>query len=317
MVMAQSLFIAVKQRWPHASIDVLAPKWSRPLLERMPEVRAAIDLPFAHRQLALKGRYQLAQSLRHRYDQAIVLPNSFKSALIPFWAKIPIRTGWRGEWRYGLLNDIRILDKSAYPKMVERFFALAWPVNEQPKKSYPYPKLHVNEANRFKTLTDFGLNTLKPVVILCPGAEFGPSKQWPASYYAQVAQDLIAKGCQIWIMGSNKDRLIASAIQSKISDCIDLTGRTTLAQAIDLTSLAKEVITNDSGLMHIAAALDCHIIAIYGSTDPSFTPPLSTKTHIIKSNLTCSPCFKRTCPYGHHHCMKNIYPEQVLKASLI
>uniref|UniRef100_UPI00214932E3 lipopolysaccharide heptosyltransferase II n=1 Tax=Endozoicomonas sp. ONNA2 TaxID=2828741 RepID=UPI00214932E3 len=310
MVMAQTLFIALKQQHPDAIIDVLAPAWSLPIIERMPEVRRGIDMPLGHGKLGLKARYQMGKSLRAAgYTHAIALPNSFKSALVPFWAKIKHRIGWRGEMRFGLLNDIRSLDKSQYPLMVARFVALAYPEGAALPEPLPIPALQVNDKTLGKVLRRYDLHTDIPILALCPGAEFGPSKQWPAGYYTEVARSLSEQGWQVWLFGSAKDKAVTAAIKSGLPDalqhhCHNLAGITTLADAIDLLSLASAVVSNDSGLMHIAAALNRPLVAVYGSTSPDHTPPMNTNSETLSMQLDCSPCFKRECPLGHMNCMK-------------
>lgn len=318
MVMAQSLFRAIKQLKPQAVLDVLAPEWSRPLLERMPEVQEAFALPIGHGVLKLGVRKQLAQQLKNNaYDQAIVLPNSWKSALIPWWAKIPKRTGFFGEMRFGLLNDARVLNKKALPLMVQRFVALAYEKGSSiSKEQCPAPKLKTDSKNIAIALEKFSINTgNQPILALCPGAEFGPSKRWPENYYAEVAIEKLKQGWSVFLFGSKNDIPVSNAIQQACKgNCIDLTGKTSLGEAIDLLSHSTAVVTNDSGLMHIAAALDKPLIAVYGSTDPSFTPPLNLKAQVVKLNLPCSPCFKRDCPLEHHRCMRDLKAPQVLSA---
>ena len=187
MVMAQSLLICLKQRYPDCHIDVLAPDWSRPLLDRMPEVRQAISFPLGHGKLEMKTRYRIARQLSGQYQQAIVLPNSLKSAFVPFFAGIKKRTGWLGEARYGLLNDYRKLDKARYPLMIERFMALAFEKNAELNKPYPWPRLSVHQDGIQAALAAFQLNQQKPVLGLCPGAEFGPSKRWPPPHNTALA----------------------------------------------------------------------------------------------------------------------------------
>lgn len=317
MVMAQCLFKLLKQQYPQIIIDVLAPAWSAPLLERMPEVRHAIAMPVGHGEIQMGVRFSLGKSLRQeKYTQAIVLPNSFKSALVPAFAKIPIRTGWRGEMRYGLLNDIRVLDKQVYPKMIQRFAALAFTKDATPVNDIPLPAFTIQETDVDRALQKFSLSTDKPILALCPGAEFGPAKRWPSEHYASVAQTYLAKGCQVWIFGSRNDTPVAQSILELTShQCIDLTGKTLLSEAIDLLSVAQLVVTNDSGLMHISAALKRPLVVLYGSTDPGFTPPLSEQVKIVSLNLPCSPCFKRECPLGHLNCLKTLTPEHVLAAA--
>jgi heptosyltransferase-2 len=317
MVMAQSLFRVIKQLHPNALLDVLAPEWSRPLLERMPEVHEAIAIPIGHGVLNLGVRYSLAQILKQKnYDQAMVLPNSWKSALIPWLAKIPKRTGFVGEMRWGLLNDARVLHKAALPLMVQRFVALAYKKGSAILKSQcPPPQLKTDPKNIENALQKFAVKGDQPILALCPGAEFGPSKRWPENYYADVANEKLKQGWSVLLFGSKNDIPVCQAIQQQTGGrCIDLTGKTSLGEAIDLLSHATAVVTNDSGLMHIAAALDKPLIAVYGSTDPSFTPPLNQQSQVVRLGLACSPCFKRDCPLGHHRCMKDLAPEKVISA---
>lgn len=317
MVMAQSLFIALKADNPTVIIDVLALAWTKPLLDRMPEVNQAITMPISHGVFGWGMRKKLGSELRqHNYDQAIVLPNSWKSALIPWFAKIPLRTGWRGEMRYGLLNDIRILDKLALPMMVQRYVSLAYPSSQAHiAPSYPAPLM---VANKSISALDPELKTNQKRLVLCPGAEFGPAKQWPAKSYAEVATQLLEQGWQVVILGSQADHTIANDITSKIDTPLkesihDLCGKTALQDAIDILATADSVISNDSGLMHITAALHTPLIAIYGPTSPNFTPPLADNVHIVQLDVDCGPCFQRSCPEHHHRCMKDINSAQVIK----
>lgn len=316
MVMAQSLFIALKQQDPAVIIDVLAMDWTRPLLQRMPEVNDAISMPISHGIFGWKMRKKLGLSLRDKhYDQAIVLPNSWKSALIPWFAKIPVRTGWRGEYRYGLLNDIRKLEKQALPMMVERFVALAHPASQsKTKPAYEAPLMIAEPVN--EAINPRRQSSQQKRLILCPGAEFGPAKQWPTSHYASLADYFLQSGWQVLILGSNADISTADEIVSlcrdKSDNLISLAGQTQLEEAIDLLGTADYVVSNDSGLMHIAAALQVPLIVVYGPTSPAFTPPLASNADIIHIDIDCSPCFKRTCPLGHHNCMKQLSVESVI-----
>ncbi len=317
MVMAQCLFKLLKQRDPHVIIDVLASAWSLPLLARMPEVSAAIVMPLGHGQLGLRERYRLGKRLReNQYDQAIVLPNSFKSALVLWWAHIPRRTGWRGEMRYFVLNDVRYLDKTRYPLMIERFMALGLERDERLPDDYPLPALQISPASQKTALANHQLAyPVQPILVLCPGAEFGPAKQWPAEYYADIANAKRQEGWIVWIIGSAKDHAVAERImQATEQRAVNLAGKTKLEEAVDLLSLATVVISNDSGLMHIAAALHKPLVAVYGPTSASFTPPLHKEAKILSLKLNCQPCFQRTCPLQHHRCMRELEPAKVLAA---
>ncbi len=317
-VMAQPMLMRLKQRFPDAIIDVYAPPWVAPLLRRMPEVHEVIINPFGHGQVRLRDRWHSARQLRARgYDQALVLPNSLKSALLPFFAGIPQRTGFVGEMRYGLLNDTHSLDELATPLMVERFARLAEPKKQALTRPLPSPALRVNTEQRDTTLMRLNLSIQAPIIAFCPGAEYGPAKRWPEQHFATLAKALHAQGFQIWLIGSNKDQALGEALNSHSDGlCQNLCGKTNLDEAVDLLSCASAVVSNDSGLMHVAAALDRPLIAIYGSSSPDFTPPLSPKARIVSLNLECSPCFKRECPLGHLDCLRKLEPSVILEKLL-
>lgn len=315
MVLAQSLFKVLKLKNPDCLIDVAAPGWTLPLLERMPEVHLGIALPFKHGQLALLARWKFGKSLRNNgYTQAILLTNSLKSAILPFAAKIPIRTGYLGEFRHGLLNDIRPLDKQKLPRTVDRFVTLGLPANITSLALAPEPNLAVNRANVSHILHTLGLFLpAQKILGLCPGAEYGESKRWPAEYYAEVANDAFKKGWTVWLFGSAKDSLVTAKINALTGQrCTDFGGKTALGDAVDLMSLCAAVISNDSGLMHVAAALGKPLVAIYGSSNPKHTPPMNSQATVLYEALECSPCFQRTCPLGHLNCLRYIKPDRAI-----
>lgn len=316
MIMAQVLFKLLRQNNPAVIIDVLAPNWSLPVLQRMPEVNRAIPLPIEHGQLALKSRFEIAKGLRaEHYNQAIVLANSWKSALIPWLAHIPVRTGWRGEMRWGLLNDIRYLNKQALPQMVQRYAMLGLPANSNLANNLPTPLLIADKDNLQQAINKFGLILSRPILALCPGAAYGPAKRWPEEYFASVALQKINAGWQIWLFGSKQDEEVIEKIRNQIGQpTISFAGKINLLETIDLLSVADAVVTNDSGLLHMAASLNKPLVAIYGSTSAIFTPPLGKKSKVLQENLPCRPCFKRECPLQHLNCMHAIKPDKVLTA---
>lgn len=335
MVMAQSLFKILKQQNPTCTIDVIAPGWSVPVLERMPEVRRGIPLHIGHGEFNLKTRYRLGKELRNQYQRAIVLPRSLKAALVPFFAKIPVRTGFLGEMRYGILNDIREFNKEHLNQTVKRFTALGLDLDvdlnistTQPKiqqsatlQAIPihFPALDIDKDAQTQVLKKLQLSTTQPAISLFPGAEYGPAKQWPIEHYAELASILTQHGYQVWIMGSQKDaveadNIIDQAKTDQSASLINLCGKTSLAEAIDLIGHCKAAVSNDSGLMHVAAAANCPVIGIYGSSSPDFTPPLTEKSKVLHLNLDCSPCFERTCPLQHLDCLYKITPKSVFDA---
>ncbi|EPZ7027593.1 ADP-heptose--LPS heptosyltransferase RfaF [Serratia marcescens] len=325
MMMSQSLYRTLKAEYPSAEIDVMAPAWCRPLLARMPEVNQALAMPLGHGALGLGERRRLGCALRaNRYDRAYVLPNSFKSALVPFFADIPQRTGWRGEMRYGLLNDVRVLDKAAFPLMVQRYVALAYDKGRiQRADDLPqpllWPQLQVSDEEIADTTAAFNLTDSRPIVGFCPGAEFGPAKRWPHYHYATLAQRLIENGYQIALFGSAKDHeageQIRAALQEDARDfCLNLAGKTQLEQAVILIAACRAVVSNDSGLMHVAAALNKPLIALYGPSSPDFTPPLSDKARVIRLISGYHKVRKGDAEQGYHQSLIDIQPQQVLDA---
>ena len=314
-LLAQPLFARLMHKHHGAVIDALAPAWTAAVLRRMPQIAEVIDAPFAHGELKLGARWSLARTLRARgYHRAIVLPNTFKSALIPFFAGIPVRTGFVGELRYGLLNRVHRLDEKQVPLMAERYAQLAEepgaPVQRPPSDA----KLRVDPENLSQALLRLGLGRSKPVVAFCPGAEYGPAKRWPARHFAELAIALAARGRAVWLLGSGKDGEIGEQIvHLSRGAAVNLCGRTDLASAIDLLSLAEVVVSNDSGLMHVAAAVGRPVIALYGSSSPEHTPPLSKIARVVSIGIDCSPCYARECPLGHFKCMNDLAPARVLE----
>ena len=318
-VLAQPLFMRLHQRTPGLRLDALAPRWVAPVLERMPEIAQVVDSPFAHGELSLKTRHRLARQLAEGgYQRAYVLPNSLKSALVPFFADIPERIGFVGEKRYGLINRRHTLDKARLPQMAERFAQLAESAGDPLPRPLPRPSLNSSSAQRSATLASLGVDLPGKLAIFCPGAEYGPAKRWPARHFATLADALAERGYAVWLLGSAKDRPIAEQIagQTRQTPPRNLCGSTSLAQAIDLLAAASFVVCNDSGLMHVAAALGRPLVAVYGSSSPAFTPPLSEHAQVLSLKLECSPCFKRECPLGHLDCLNKLDPQRVLNACL-
>jgi heptosyltransferase II len=322
MMMSQSLYRTLKQLDPSNEIDVLAPAWCSALLNRMPEVNQAITMPLGHGEFALTKRREIAKSLRNNhYDQAIVLPNSFKSALIPFFAKIPKRTGWKGEMRYGILNDLRKLDKQAFPLMVERYIALAYPKDQVHSASdlpHPllWPKLNVKQDEITQVLSTFSITQDEPLIGFCPGAEFGPAKRWPDYHYATLADMLVKQHAKIIIFGSANDKNVGEQIMAKMTyanKCINLAGQTQLEQAVSLIAACKAIVTNDSGLMHVAAALNKPLVALYGPSSPDFTPPLSDKAEIIRLMTGYHRVRRGDTEQGYHQSLIDIKPDSVFE----
>ncbi len=323
MVMSQCLYIELKKLHPNCIIDVMAPGWCKSVLERMSEVNKAIEMPLGHGDFNFFARYQLGKVLRDdNYDHAYILPNSAKSAFIPFFAGIPNRTGWKGEMRYGLLNDLRN-NKKSFNLMIERYIALAHPAIKMTGSGaltdMPYPALTVEQQNQQQALIRFNIDTTRTSIALCPGAAYGSAKCWPIDHYASVAKKLIETGCNILLFGSANEKALTDQIEQALSiesqqHCHNLAGKTSLTDVIDLLASCSTVVGNDSGLMHVAAAVKCNVVALYGPTTPNYTPPLTDKKIILHTDISCRPCFKRECPLKHNKCMTEISSQQVIDA---
>ncbi len=240
------------------------------------------------------------------FRRAVVLPGSFKSALVPALARIPHRIGYRKEARGVLLTDARTLDARALPRMVDRFAALA----DAPAEP---PRLFADARARERRAAELGLAMDRTIVALCPGAEHGPAKRWPEACFADVARACRERDADVWLFGGAADAEAAERIARR-SLAHNLAGQTSLADAVDLLSAAHAVVSNDSGLMHVAAALGVPVVAVYGSTTPAFTPPLIERARVIEEELPCRPCFARECPLGHLNCLRRIRPGRVLAA---
>jgi heptosyltransferase-2 len=293
-LMAQPLFTRLKRSGAH--LDVLAPHWVAPVLRRMPEVSEVIPGAFRHGALQLAERWRVARELKKRgYDSAIVLPNSWKSALVPLLAGIPRRAGYIGELRYGLLNT---LYRSHNAPMPQHYARLAGDGAGELER----PHLEVTPLEIEEIKQRFGISS--PYFVLCPGAEYGPAKRWP--YFQELAERL---GATVVILGSAKDAAAASGVPG-----LNLVGKTSLDEAVRLIGGASAVVSNDSGLMHIAAALGRPQVALFGSSSPEHTPPASPASRVLWLRLECSPCFERECPLGHFRCMKELSVEAVLGA---
>lgn len=314
-VAAQPLFQRLKDYHPEARLTVLAPPYVAAVLERMPEVHAVLGNPFGHGALRLAERWRLGRRLAKRFDAAYILPNSLKSALVPFFAGIPRRIGFLGESRYGLVNVAHRLDKKRLPLQVQRYAQLAEAPGAPLPEPLPQPRLTSDPEGVRDTLDKLKLGDSGNRVVFCPGAEYGPAKRWPARHFAELARQLAAAGRTVWLVGSQKDQSFGDEIAAASEGAaLNLCGHTSLSQALDLVAAADFVVSNDSGLMHVAAAFDRPMVALFGSSSPGYTPPLSTKARALSLELPCSPCFKRTCPLGHLKCLEELTPAMVLAA---
>ena len=298
-LMAQPLFARLHEKAPGLHVDVLAPEWVAAVVRRMPEVDNVIPVPFRHGALQLRSRWKIGRELRARgYAKAIVLPNTWKSALVPFFAGIPLRSGYVGESRYGLLNQL--YRKTGAP-MPLHYARLAEAPGKQPQEPLPRARLRAVPHDIEAVKRRFGIDG--GYAVLCPGAEYGPAKRWP--YFRELSEQA---GLQAVVLGSANDAQAAQGIRG-----MNLVGRTSLDEAIDLIAGAQLVVSNDSGLMHVAAALGRPMVALFGSSSPSHTPPLSGAARVLWLHLECSPCYERVCPLGHFRCMREIGVETVLK----
>ena len=313
-ILSEPLIARLTMAGVNTPIDVLAPAWCAPVYARMRGIRRIFDSMLRHGELGWARRRALARTFSgEKYAQAIILPNSWKSALVPWLAGIPLRTGYTGEARFRIVNDRRRLDRNALPRLVDRYAALAQSNETLPPATAPV--LIPNAANRAAAVDSLGLSVDRRVAILCPGAEFGPAKRWPAEHFASLARKFLAGGLDVWMLGSPNDQAAAAAVIAAAGDAgsaiRDLTGRTDLGTAIDLLSLATVVVSNDSGLMHAAAAVRAPLVALFGSSSPVYTPPMSDTAKIARIDIACSPCFSRECPLRHFKCMRELAPDSV------
>ena len=316
-VMSQTLLkLLVKNESP-LTLDILAPSWTLPIFNRMKEVNTVIEMPFTHGDVKIKERKKFADQIKKKnYDHAIVLPNSLKSALIPYFAGVPKRTGWRGEMRYLLLNDVRKLNKNIHPRMVDRFCALGVNSHEQ-LSQLDCPSLDVNIENISNLQFEFGIKEESKIIALCPGAEFGPAKRWPSKYFSEVAQYYLDKNWTVLCLGSEKDIEISEDIKINLRDnihnFIDTSGKTDLVDTVDLLSISSLVLTNDSGLMHVAAAVNVDLVALFGPTSPEFTPPLGKNSFVLRKIDGYIRDRDGDLPDGHHSSLVAIKPDEVIK----
>ena len=319
MVMAQALYKLLRRDDPKVEIHVIAPPWSLPVLERMPEVARGLELAVGHGEVGLGRRFKLARRLRgERYTRAIVLPRSAKAALVPWLARIPRRTGFRGEWRYGLLNDVRALE-ARLDQTVKRFVALGQPRDADVPAVLPaelQPRLRSDSRNLDRLRATHGLKPGGRIAALMPGAEYGPAKRWPAAHFGVLAAALASADADVVVLGSAKERAIGDEVVARAANARvrNLCGATSLADVVDLLAAADVAVSNDSGLLHVAAAAGAPVVAIYGSSSPKFTPPLTAAAAVVSLEIECSPCFARECPLKHLKCLNELDPATVLRA---
>tara|TARA_S200000501_G_scaffold76753_2_gene68576 strand:- start:1734 stop:2726 length:993 start_codon:yes stop_codon:yes gene_type:complete len=312
IVMSQTLLKKIKSNNPKTSIDILVNSSLKNLVERMPEINKVIILDCNHRELGLFKRLRLAKEIKKSsYDRSIVLSRSLKSSLIPYFAKIPIRTGELGELRYLLINDLKEFSKESRRKTASRYISMYSDNNEKLSENY-YPSLDSNSENIKNLSEKYDLKKDKKVIIFAPGAAFGPSKMWPVNKFRELGKKL-NNDFKILILGSNNEKSIGNDIVTN-KNMVNLCGKTSIADAVDLMHISKFCVSNDSGLMHLAAATNTKSISIYGSTSPDFTPPLTKNKDIHYKGMSCSPCFEKKCKYGHYNCLVDIHSDDVFKS---
>jgi heptosyltransferase-2 len=311
IVMSQTLLKRVKSENPNTVIDILVNSTFKSLVERMPEISKAVILDCGHKELGLLKRLNLARRIKGNYDQSIVLSRSIKSALIPFFAKIPIRTGELGESRYILINDLKKFTKEDRRKTAFRYVSMFSKKQEVLNEKY-YPSLKSDLENIKILSKKYKLNLDKKIIIFAPGAAFGPSKMWPVEKFKELGEKL-NKDFFILILGSNNEKNIGDKIVTN-KNMINLCGETSITDAVDLMHISEFCVSNDSGLMHLASATNTKSISIYGATSPELTPPLTSNKEIHYRGISCSPCFEKKCKYGHYNCLVEIQADDVFKS---
>ena len=317
-VMTEPLLRVLAQRGE--SLSVAAMPWVAPIYRAMPQVSEVIELPFPRGGLHWAARRNLAQQWRSRFERAYVGPNSWKSALLPWLAGIPVRVGYHGEARFVLLNQrIPNPDKDQRGAMVAHYLALA----QIEADSSVQPKLDLSLDLLKTTLLNFDLK-LGAYAVFAPGAEYGPAKRWPAAYFSEMG---LRTGLPVVLLGSAKEAALCDDIAKRINqerpkNARNLAGKTDLSQAMALIASSQAMLSNDSGLMHVAAAMGVPQVAVFGSSSPLHTPPLSDKAVVLwlkneavyQPALDCAPCFERSCPLGHLRCLNDLTPERVEQA---
>lgn len=312
-VRCHSVVKLLKARFPARPVDVLSTTLCAPLADYMPELRQAIVVDLPRKRLPFGEHRALAERLRREgYGSALIMPRTWKAALAPFLAGIPERTGWVGEWRFGLVNDLRFGERKR-PRMIDQCAALALHAGEVPPENWPLPELKVPAAEVAGWRERLGLtDRIAPTIAFAPGA-VGPSKRWPAAAYAEAARRLVNQGNDVWVLGGPAEAPLVRIIKDSVPEVRDLTG-TDLRNAILALAAADVAVSNDSGLLHVAAALGTRTIGIFGPTSPWHWAPLNpiAATVQIATQLDCQPCHKPTCRVRHHRCMRDISPDQVL-----
>jgi heptosyltransferase-2 len=316
-VMAQPLLALLKRRQPERAIDVLAPPAVAPVWRAVAEADSVLETPFRHGALQLRERWKYAQELRKRgYADAYVLPNTIKYALIPWLAGVRRRVGYKGEMRHGLINAMHHDDQPPRP-MVAFYAALAQDPALPLAANLPRPSLRVGSDEVAAVCARLGIAQDRPLVVFAPGAEFGAAKRWPPRHFGELARAIVAAdaSAQVALLGSPKDResceQVVGHAGAAASNMLVLAGQTRLDEAVALIARAAAVVSNDSGLLHIASGLNRPVIALYGPTDPDHAPPFSDLARSISLRLDCSPCRQRECPLGHHNCMEQMGAELV------
>lgn len=300
-------------------LTVGALPWVAPVYRAMPQVAEVIEFPFAHGGLQFKARRSLAKQIEGRFDTAYICPNSLKSALLPFLASIPKRVGYLGEARVGLLTHrLKNPPKDRRPPMVAFYSALSGEADVSTDR----PRLHLDAIEVDRALADLGLQR-NGYYVFAPGAEYGPAKRWPARHFAALARRL---DLPVVLLGSAKEFDLCEEIAAPVNveqagKCLNFAGKTSLTHAFSAIAAAKNIVSNDSGLMHVAASFGVPQVAIFGSSSPLHTPPLNERATVLwlkhdaayQPPLDCAPCFARTCPLGHTRCLVDITPLRVLQ----
>ena len=315
-VMTEPLMRRLSARGERLTVGALP--WVAPVYRAMPQVAEVIEFPFAHGGLQFKARRSLAKQLDGRFDTAYICPNSLKSALLPFLASIPKRVGYLGEARIGLLTHrLKNPPKDKRPPMVAFYSALSGEADIARDR----PQLQTNASEVDLALAAMGLQR-GAYYVFAPGAEYGPAKRWPAAHFSELARRL---DLPVVLLGSTKEFDLCNEIAAPVNaeqpgKCLNFAGKTSLAYAFSAIAATKKIVSNDSGLMHVAAAFGVPQIAIFGSSSPLHTPPLSEQATVLwlkndpryQPPLDCAPCFERECPLGHTRCLVDIAATDVL-----
>jgi len=309
---------AIRENFPEARIALLAKPWVAPVFHNNPHLDKILVYESEGRHRGWLGKARLVRELRRqRFQLAVLFQNAFEAAFLVYMAGVPIRIGYDSDCRGALLTRRIPVDQDRVGSHhIEYYLGILQGASLRPgDRKLTLELSDIERARAEEILKENQISPSRPLVVINPGATFGSSKRWPLERYAALGDRIRAAwGAQIVILGGPGERTVGRQISALMNrGCINLCGRTSLREAAALIEKCELFVTNDSGLMHVAAAFDIPLIAIFGSTDPAATGPTNPRSRIVQVPASCSPCLKRECPEDHR-CMNEISVDQVYEA---